>query len=79
MLGPNITGSIKEMLSNNESGMPTTDGVFTFTQFNLGPTGTPIGNRAGKVAFDASLHDSIYTNSGSVRPLGLSLNYIIKS
>lgn len=79
MLGPNIIGSIKDMLSNNEGVMPITDGVFTFTQFTLGPKGSSIGNRAGKVAFDASLHDSIYTNSGSVRPLGLSLNYVIKS
>ena len=38
-----------------------------------------IGYNINLVSFDASQSNSIYTNSGSVHPLSLSLNYIIKS
>ena len=43
-------------------------------------TGVSGGNsRNQTVVTDASLANSVYTNSGHVRPLSLSLNYIIKT
>ena len=46
--------------------------------FNI--TGVSASNsRHQTVVTDASLANSVYTNSGHVRPLSLTLNYIIKS
>ena len=43
-------------------------------------TGVSEGSyRNQTVVTDASLANSVYTNSGHVRPLSLTLNYILKS
>ena len=33
---------------------------------------------AARIGFNASISNSVYTESGAIRPLGLALNYIIK-
>ena len=74
MLGPNITGSIKNFAMHI-----TSSGAFyagaNYSAWN--PTGTT-DNEAVYIYFDASRSDSTYTTNGNVYPLSLTLNYIIK-
>ena len=55
-----------------------TEGAFSDIQVGSSAQGAA-GNGYKYYQFDASRSNSIYTDSGVVRPLGLALNYIIRT
>ena len=82
---PNITG---EIVSSTGTGQCFTGNRYAIGNGALGtkdiqyynnvPNGSGNGNAGLNIDFDASRSSSVYTNSGSVTPLSLALNFIIK-
>ena len=86
ILGPNITGSIKELVNIDDraynSWSSYNTGAFAENIKNCRP-GPDIGAGTSPdtgfiLKFKASLSNSIYGLSNTVQPLALVLNYIVK-
>lgn len=83
ILGPNITGSVKSLMSpTSEAWSASSYTSGAFTAGNVKKLSTDIVSGISDTEFDlsfiASLSSSIYGNSTTVQPLSLIFNYIIK-
>ena len=80
MLGPNITGDWRTMLSSREEA--TTEGAayFYFNDRNYltALTAAPNNKGQGDMIFHADRSNAIYGSSSTVQPTALNVQYLIK-
>lgn len=80
IFGPNITGKLSATTAGGDGGIFSTgNGAFSVENVSGAPAKASTNTRAMVANFEAHASNSIYTDSGAVIPLGLQLNYIIKT